>query len=89
MTMLGREPGGGLIVPPDGFLVAYRKEIIELAAVSRGGESLQILRYSIARLAVDFLSGPSPTGAFQAPSGVLVAEKEHFGSSRRARWFGG
>jgi len=32
MTMLGREPGGGLIVPPDGFLVAYRKEIIELAA---------------------------------------------------------
>jgi putative tryptophan/tyrosine transport system substrate-binding protein len=32
MTMLGREPGGGLIVPPDGFLVANRKLIIELAA---------------------------------------------------------
>jgi putative ABC transport system substrate-binding protein len=32
MMMLGQEPGGGLIVPPDGFLVAYRKLIIELAA---------------------------------------------------------
>jgi hypothetical protein len=26
-------------------------------------------------------------GTFQAPSAALVAEKEHFGSSRRARWF--
>ena len=32
MKMLGREPGGGLIVPPDGFLLAYRKLITELAA---------------------------------------------------------
>ena len=35
MTMLGREPGGGLIVPPDGFLLEYRKQIIELAARHR------------------------------------------------------
>ena len=32
MTILGREPGGGLIVPPDGFLFDHRKLIIELAA---------------------------------------------------------
>jgi len=25
VTMLAREPGGGLIVPPDGFLLGYRK----------------------------------------------------------------
>jgi len=37
---------------------------------------------------IDFLSGPSRTGTFNAPSAALVAEKEHFGSSRRARWFG-
>ncbi len=43
----------------------------------------------VGRVDVDFLSGPSPTGEFQAPSLELVAEKEHFGSSRRARWFGG
>jgi sulfide:quinone oxidoreductase len=37
---------------------------------------------------IDFLSGPSRTGTFNAPSEALVARKEHFGSSRRARWFG-
>ena len=31
---------------------------------------------------------PAKTGSFNAPSAALVAEKEHFGSSRRARWFG-
>jgi sulfide:quinone oxidoreductase len=37
---------------------------------------------------IDFLSGPERTGTFNAPSADRVAEKEHFGSSRRARWFG-
>ncbi len=37
---------------------------------------------------IDFLSGPSRTGVFNAPSAALVAEKERFGSGRRARWFG-
>ena len=41
----------------------------------------------VGRVDVDFLSGPSPTGTFQTPSSALVAEKQHFGSSRRARWF--
>jgi len=42
----------------------------------------------VGRVDVDFLSGPKPTGTFQAPSAALVAEKKLFGSSRRARWFG-
>ncbi len=37
---------------------------------------------------IDFLSGPTRTGAFNPPSAAKVAEKEHFGSSRRTRWFG-
>jgi sulfide:quinone oxidoreductase len=37
---------------------------------------------------IDFLSGPERTGVFHAPSADLVAEKEEFGSVRRARWFG-
>jgi sulfide:quinone oxidoreductase len=41
----------------------------------------------VGRVDVDFLSGPNPTGTFHEPSTALVAEKEHFGSSRRARWF--
>jgi sulfide:quinone oxidoreductase len=43
----------------------------------------------VGRVDVDFLSGPKPTGTFQAPSSELVAEKEHFGASRRVRWFNG
>ncbi len=42
----------------------------------------------VGRVDVDFLSGPQPTGVYQEPSSALVAEKELFGSSRRARWFG-
>ena len=42
----------------------------------------------IGRVDIDFLSGPEPTGTYHAPSVALRAEKEHFGASRRARWFG-
>jgi sulfide:quinone oxidoreductase len=37
---------------------------------------------------VDFLSGPKPIGAFQAPSAALAADKARFGASRLERWFG-
>jgi sulfide:quinone oxidoreductase len=43
----------------------------------------------VGRVDVDFLSGAKPTGTFQEPSAALVAEKRHFGASRRARWFNG
>jgi len=42
----------------------------------------------VGRVDVDFLSGPAPTGSFIEPSVALVGEKQHFGSSRRGRWFG-
>jgi sulfide:quinone oxidoreductase len=42
----------------------------------------------VGRVDVDFMSGPKPTGTFQEPSEALVAQKQEFGSSRRARWFG-
>jgi sulfide:quinone oxidoreductase len=41
----------------------------------------------VARVDIDFLSGPARTGVFHAPSAALVQEKRQFGSSRRARWF--
>jgi sulfide:quinone oxidoreductase len=37
---------------------------------------------------IDFLSGPEKTGTFNAPSAALMAAKERFGATRRARWFG-
>jgi|SRR5262245_5024176 len=42
----------------------------------------------VARVDVDFFSGPKATGAHREASTELRVEKEHFGSSRRARWFG-
>ena len=43
---------------------------------------------TVARVDVDFLSGPKPTGKFQPPSIELGREKAEFGSSRVERWFG-
>jgi sulfide:quinone oxidoreductase len=37
---------------------------------------------------IDFLSGPERTGTFNAPSAAKMAEKDAFGSTRSARWFG-
>jgi sulfide:quinone oxidoreductase len=45
-------------------------------------------RGNVGSVEIDFLSGPERTGVFHPPSAALVAEKERFGSSRRARWFG-
>jgi len=42
----------------------------------------------IGKVEVDFFSGPKPTGTYWEPSVELRSEKERFGSSRRARWFG-
>jgi sulfide:quinone oxidoreductase len=42
----------------------------------------------VARVDVDFFSGPKPTGSFHEPSAALRTEKLTFGAVRRARWFG-
>jgi sulfide:quinone oxidoreductase len=42
----------------------------------------------VGKVDVDFLSGPAPTGIYTAASVILAAEKQQFGASRRARWFG-
>ncbi len=42
----------------------------------------------VGRVDVDFLSGPAPTDNYLGVSTALGREKELFGASRRARWFG-
>jgi len=42
----------------------------------------------VGKVDADFLSGPSPTAPFLGPSPELAAEKDHFASTRRRRWFG-
>ncbi len=70
-----------------------------LVARARGGESasayggagscyIEFGAGLVGRVDVDFFSGPKPTGTLSEPSLALTAEKERFGSTRRARWFG-
>jgi sulfide:quinone oxidoreductase len=58
------------------------------AYTGRGACYVEFGHAQVGRVDVDFLSGPKPTGTFQAPSEALVAEKKQFGSSRVQRWFG-
>ena len=77
---------------------AARVVASELIAAVRGGQPAQhagtgscYIEFGegrIGRVDIDFLSQPKPTGTYQAPSVALRAEKDQFGSSRRARWFG-
>jgi len=43
---------------------------------------------NVARVDVDFFSGPKPTGIHHEASEALVTDKAFFGSSRQASWFG-
>ena len=61
-----------------GALDARKGDLVEHFSVFPG----------VARVDVDFFSGPKPTGTFHAPSEALRADKHQFGASRRARWFG-
>jgi sulfide:quinone oxidoreductase len=54
----------------------------------RGACYVEFGHEQVARVDVDFFSGPAPSGAFREPSEALVAEKARFGSSRSRRWFG-
>ena len=44
---------------------------------------------TVGRVDVDFLSGPSVTAPFIAQSMEGATQKQEFGASRRAWWFGG
>lgn len=42
----------------------------------------------VGKVNVDFFSGPSPFGSYTEASVELAVDKQYFGSSREARWFG-
>jgi sulfide:quinone oxidoreductase len=88
-------------VPKAGVFAEGAARIVAqtLVATLRGGEPpgrhlgrgtcyIEFGQARVGSVDIDFLSGPSRTGTFHAPSAALAAAKKHFGSSRRARWFG-
>jgi sulfide:quinone oxidoreductase len=91
----------GVGTPKAGVFAEGAARVVAAAIVARlrGGPSPEAYKGAgscyvefghgqVGRVDVDFLSGPKPTGTFQAPSEALVAEKANFGSSRAHRWFG-
>jgi sulfide:quinone oxidoreductase len=87
-------------VPKAGVFAEGAARVVaqQLIAEFRGGEQpgrylgqgscyVEFGQGRVGRVDIDFLSGPEKTGTFSAPSAELAVEKEHFGSSRRARWF--
>jgi sulfide:quinone oxidoreductase len=88
-------------VPKAGVFAEGAARVVAQAIVARlsGGEPperhlgqgtcyIEFGRGRIGSVDIDFLSGPTKTGTFNAPSAAQMAAKERFGSSRRARWFG-
>lgn len=88
-------------VPKAGVFAEGAARVVASSIVSqmRGGEPperhlgrgtcyIEFGEGRIGSVDIDFLSGPSRTGTFKAPSAALMAEKERFGATRRARWFG-
>ena len=79
---------GAARVVADAIVARVRGDEQPDAYGGRGSCYIEFGAGRVGRVDVDFLSGPKPTGTFQAPSDALVAEKVDFGTSRRARWFG-
>src|SRR6266853_2356377 len=71
------------------LIARLRNEEIPVTHAGTGSCYIEFGAGRIGRVDVDFFSNPDhPIGTYHEPSVALRADKEHFGSSRRARWFG-
>jgi sulfide:quinone oxidoreductase len=71
------------------LIARLRNQQIPVTHAGTGSCYIEFGAGRIGRVDVDFFSNPDhPTGTYYEPSVALRADKEHFGSSRRARWFG-
>jgi sulfide:quinone oxidoreductase len=71
------------------LIARLRDEEVPVTHAGTGSCYIEFGGGRIGRVDVDFFSNPDhPLDRYYAPSVALRADKEHFGSSRRARWFG-
>jgi len=71
------------------LIARLRNEEVPLTHAGTGSCYIEFGAGRIGRVDVDFFSNPDhPIGTYYEPSVALRADKERFGSSRRARWFG-
>ena len=70
------------------IIAIYKGRENEAAYTGGGSCYIEFGKGEVARVDVDFFSGPKPFGIHHNASEALVIDKEHFGSSRKTRWFG-
>jgi len=71
------------------LIARLRNEEVPVTHAGTGACYIEFGAGRIGRVDVDFFSNPDhPIGKYYEPSVALRADKQHFGSSRRARWFG-
>ena len=71
------------------LIARLRNEEVPVTHAGTGSCYIEFGGGRIGRVDVDFFINPDhPVGKYYEPSVALRADKEHFGSSRRARWFG-
>jgi sulfide:quinone oxidoreductase len=71
------------------LIARLRNQEVPITHAGTGSCYIEFGAGRIGRVDVDFFSNPDhPVGRYYPPSVALRADKEHFGASRRARWFG-
>src|SRR4029079_13594382 len=71
------------------LIARLRNEEVPVTHAGTGSCYIEFGGGRIGRVDVAFFSNPAePIGTYHEPSVALRADKEHFASSRRSRWFG-
>ena len=80
---------GAARVVAAGLIARLRGETSDAVHRGTGSCYIEFGADRIGRVDIDFFSNPAgPVGIYHEPSVALRRDKEEFGSSRRARWFG-
>lgn len=87
--------------PKAGVFSERQAAVVAEELIARSGQSGAVPAYDgkgicyiefghdrVARVEVTFRAGERPSGQFDEPSGLLLADKAEFGTSRIRRWFG-
>ncbi len=80
------EAAAGVVA--DDIAARIHGEALERRYEGAGSCYLEFGAGKVGKVEANFLGGPKPTARLVGPSHELAAEKEAFGSSRSARWFG-
>ncbi|HVV56682.1 MAG TPA: hypothetical protein VHC47_15210, partial [Mucilaginibacter sp.] len=79
---------GAAKIAATSIIARFRGQQSETGYSGAGSCYIEFGKGQVARVDVDFFSGPKPFGIHHDASEALTIDKEHFGSSRKARWFG-